>query len=448
MARVKLTAPRIEALECPPGTRQVIVWDSDTPGLGVRVTQGAKAFVFQSRFQGATIRMKIGSPDVWPLNSRADRVGAGAQVAQLGAREEARRLQAIIDSGRDPRNVRNETIAADVANRSFDRQQELKVAEVWAVYMEERKPHWGARYYQDHIDRAKPGGLVRKRSKKKTKPAPLAELMEERLINLTNERLERWATKEGGTRAGVARLCLRMVKAFVRWCASTTEYRDAVRADAASGKRLRDRLGTPKRLNTVLQKEQLSAWFEAVRAIPNPVMSAYLQFMLLTGPRPSEPLWLTGEDLSFKWRTISIRDKVEGTRLIGMTPYVHVLLNGLPRRNQWVFSSPTSRSGRLIEAGIAHDKACDAAGLPHLTLQGLRRSFASLCEWIEVPAGISAQIQGHAPQGIREQNYIRRPVDLLRNWHNKIEAWMLAEAGIEFNPSNHPLRVVTTRDAA
>jgi hypothetical protein len=146
MARVKLTAPRIEALECPPGTRQVIVWDSDTPGLGVRVTQGAKAFVFQSRFQGATIRMKIGSPDVWPLNSRADRVGAGAQVAQLGAREEARRLQAIIDSGRDPRNVRNETIAADVAKRSFERQQELKVAEVWAVYMEERKPHWGARY--------------------------------------------------------------------------------------------------------------------------------------------------------------------------------------------------------------------------------------------------------------------------------------------------------------
>jgi hypothetical protein len=50
MARVKLTAPRIEALECPPGTRQVIVWDSDTPGLGVRVTQGAKAFVFQSRY--------------------------------------------------------------------------------------------------------------------------------------------------------------------------------------------------------------------------------------------------------------------------------------------------------------------------------------------------------------------------------------------------------------
>jgi integrase len=54
----------------------------------------------------------------------------------------------------------------------------------------------------------------------------------------------------------------------------------------------------------------------------------------------------------------------------------------------------------------AHDKACAVAGLD-VTLHGLRRSFASLCRWIEMPAGISAQIQGHKPQGVREQHYIR-----------------------------------------
>ena len=51
-----------------------------------------------------------------------------------------------------------------------------------------------------------------------------------------------------------------------------------------------------------------------------------------------------------------------------------------------------------------------------------------LCEWTETPAGIAAQIQGHAPQGVREQNYIRRPLDLLRMWHVKIEAWILEQA--------------------
>ena len=52
--------------------------------------------------------------------------------------------------------------------------------------------------------------------------------------------------------------------------------------------------------------------------------------------------------------------------------------------------------------------------------------------------------QGHAPQGVREQNYIRRPLDLLRMWHVKIEAWILEQAGIEFVPVQAGLRVVNS----
>ena len=83
------------------------------------------------------------------------------------------------------------------------------------------------------------------------------------------------------------------------------------------------------------------------------------------------------------------------------------------------------------------------AGL-ELTLHGLRRSFASLCEWLDIPGGISAQIQGHAPQGVREQNYIRRPLDLLRVHHERIEAWILEQAGVQFDAQAEPgkLRMV------
>ena len=96
-------------------------------------------------------------------------------------------------------------------------------------------------------------------------------------------------------------------------------------------------------------------------------------------------------------------------------------------------SSAASASGRLVEPSIAHRRACSVAGLDGLTLHGLRRSFASLCEWIDIPGGISAQIQGHAPQGVREQNYIRRPLDLLRVHHEKIEAWILDQARVKFD---------------
>jgi integrase len=162
------------------------------------------------------------------------------------------------------------------------------------------------------------------------------------------------------------------------------------------------------------------------------VIAVYLQFMLLNGPRPNEPLALKWEDVNFQRQQINIRDKVEGLRIIPLTPYTSYLLSSLPRRNQWVFSSPRSATGQLVDPGDAHDAACLAAGLPRITLQGLRRSFATLSEWVDIPAGVAAQIQGHKPQGVREQNYVRRPVDLLRVHHEKLEAWMLDQAGIQF----------------
>lgn len=73
-----------------------------------------------------------------------------------------------------------------------------------------------------------------------------------------------------------------------------------------------------------------------------------------------------------------------------------------------------------------------AAGLPDLTLHGLRRSFGSLAEWTETPAGVVAHVMGHKPSAIAEKHYRRRPLDLLRMWHVKIEAWILEQAGIDF----------------
>ncbi len=140
---------------------------------------------------------------------------------------------------------------------------------------------------------------------------------------------------------------------------------------------------------------------------------------------------------------MTIKDKVEGTRTIPLTPYTAALMSALPRRNEYVFSSPGAASGYIEEPRIAHTKALAAAGLPHVSLHGLRRSFGTLCEWVEVPAGVSAQIMGHKPSALAEKHYRRRPLDLLRMWHIKIESWILEQAGIDFVPSEHGLRVVT-----
>lgn len=434
MERVRLSDERLRALVCPAGVGQAFLWDSVSPGLGVRVTATAKAgdkarkvFIFQSRYRGAALRLTIGGAEAWSI---AD------------ARAKARELQQHIDNGRDPRLVKAETEAADAAKRDHDKRQSVTVGEAWTVYLADRKPHWGTRHYADHEALSHPGGTKKKRGEGLTKPGPLAGLMGEKLSSLTADRLEAWATKEGAQRAAQARLGLRLVKAFLTWCALHPDYRGVVQADAAKGKRIREKLGEAERRKLVLHREELAAWFAAVRTIPNNVIAAYLQLMLLNGPRPNEPLSLRWADVNFNRRTISIRDKVEGAREIPLTPYTGHLLSGLPRRNEWVFSSPKSASGRLVEPGDAHDAACKAAGLPQITLQGLRRSFATLSEWVEIPAGVAAQIQGHAPQGVREQNYVRRPVDLLRLHHEKLEAWMLEQAGIKFDAQAKRLQVV------
>ena len=80
-----------------------------------------------------------------------------------------------------------------------------------------------------------------------------------------------------------------------------------------------------------------------------------------------------------------------------------------------------------------------------LTLHGLRRSFSSLTEWLETPAGVVAQIQGHQPSATSEKHYKVRPLELLRVHHEKIEAWILEQAGIVFDAKAAPgeLRVVS-----
>lgn len=296
----------------------------------------------------------------------------------------------------------------------------------------------------------------------KTIPGPVHRLLPMTLRDLTPAVVEAWAAEEAKVRPTWARLCWRCLKVFLNWCAEQPEYAKLLTtANPAKTKRAREALGKANVKDDALQREQLPAWFAAVRLIQNPVISAYLQTLLLTGARPGEVLTLRWGDVNTQWKGLTIRDKVEGERVIPLTPYVASLLAALPRRNEWVFSSTralnmdaknsqrrerkhsakgteapqgdlvqASASGHLSDPSASHRCACAAAGLEGLTLHGLRRSFASLTEWLEVPTGVVAQIQGHKPSATAERHYKRRPLDLLRMHHERIEAWVLAQAGL------------------
>ena len=101
--RVPLTLGRITSFTCPPEKKQVFLWDEAAPRLSVRATTGSKSFVFESKLNGQTIRRTIGDIQNWNLDT---------------AREEARRLQTLIDQGIDPRELDREKSEAKEAAKA------------------------------------------------------------------------------------------------------------------------------------------------------------------------------------------------------------------------------------------------------------------------------------------------------------------------------------------
>lgn len=421
MARVPFTARRVQSFKCPLGKKEAFLWDSAVPGLGLRSTEkGGLAYIFQARFGGRTVRVTIGGPAAWPL--------AEAQA-------KARELQRSIDEGVDPREKKQQALAEAEARHQKKIVEALTVSEVWQVYLEERRPRWGERHFTDHIKLARSPG--EDRFGRETIAGPLYVFMEMRLVDITQDIVQEWAKQEEKVRKTQAQLAWRLLRAFFNWCAEQKEYVGLLAGNPAKNRATREVLGKSKARRDVLLKEQLPAFFNAVRGLSNHTASVYIQALLLTGARPGELLSLKWADVDARWKAMTIRDKDEskggenGTRTIPLTPFVHSLLSGLPKRTEWVFSS-NAKSQPIRSPHERLAEAAQIAGIEDITFQGLRRSFGSLSEWLDLPAGVIAQIQGHKPSATREKHYIVRPLDLLREHHERLEGWILEVAGVPF----------------
>ena len=459
MPRQRLTLPRIAAFS---PKKEGFLWDEESPRLAVRArASGSKTFIFKGSLNYLDIRITIGSVDAWTIEA---------------ARDQARRFQRMIDEGKDPRDVlrqEGEDRAAEEAARLTAIEAakcealriEVPALEVWTAYIEARRPKWSAAHLGDHLNVSKEGGEPRTRGRRKgesdvTLPGALRPLLLLPLARIDADRVRVWLEDEASHRPTHARLAYGLLRAFLNWCADRPEYRAQIHADACTPRAAREALPKKASKDDCLQREQLRVWFAEVKKL-NPVQSAYLQTVLITGPRRNELTSVRWEDVDFKWNAITIHDKneskggLEGTRTIPLTPYVKSLLLGLkainetpPAKfrilrgkrvendlNKWESSKfvfwSRAESGHIEEPRSAHDRAMKAAGIPDLTIHGLRRSFATLSEWVEAPEGVVAQIQGHKPSATREKHYKKRPLDLLRMWHVKIEAWILEQAGIE-----------------
>ncbi len=348
----------------------------------------------------------------------------------------------MLDQGEDPRAVAKAQAEAHYQERAAIAMKEMTFGEAWQIYLNElsvsvspktKKPY-SARYVEDHRQLSARGGVKKARGKGETTAGPLAIFLDLQFSTISADFVQAWLKEEGARRPTNTAHAYRILRAFASWLDSSEKYHDVWQHDFLS------HVGTLKLVPRskakeldCLQKEHLHLWFSAVQKIPNLTQSIYLQVLLLTGARRQEMAELRWQDVDPKTLTILLRDKIEEERLIPLTPFVHRLINQLPRESEWVFAS-NSASGHIVEPRSGHDKALADASLPHITIHGLRRSFSTLSEWVEAPAGIIAQIQGHKPSATAEKHYKRRSIDLLRQWHTKIEDWILIEGKVIQKP--------------
>jgi integrase len=436
MAKVAFTAGRVSGFKCPPDKQQAFLWDSTTPGLGLRMTPtGKPAYIFQGEYMGKSVRIAIGSPDAWSIPQ---------------AQAKARELQRLIDEGTDPRSPKREALAAAAAEEQAQAAaiaQAVTVGEIWPQYLANGKPKrkeaWKPRYRADLEAMAAPGGEPKKRGQGVTRPGPLYPLLALPLAGVTEDALQVWFEREAQAGRHQATRALMMFRGFLRWCASRPEYRALTDRDAGKAPAIVENLApSTTRRTDCLEAAQVAAWWQCVDELGNRTASAYLRALLLTGARREEVAALTWANVDFQWRKLTIADKASDSRTIPLSPYLAQLLATLPRQGPFVFAS-TGKAGRITDARASHATALQRAGIGHLTFHGLRRSFSLLGEAAGAPAGAIAQIMGHRPSAVAE-GYRPRSIDALRPYSAQIEAHILALAGVQLDAQAEPgkLRIV------
>jgi integrase len=432
-SRVRLTAGRINDFKCPSSKSQAFLWDTDVPTLALRATPtGRKTYVFESRLNGATIRINLGT--------------LAATIVE--ARAKATACAVMVDSGIDPREVERQERADRAAHTAAAAARAMTVGEVWPRYLLEGKPKrkdaFKPGYLTDLALMAVAGGEKKKRGKGETRPGPLFPLMGMALAEINEDVLADWFNAEARMSKHQAARALMMFRGFLRWCAARPEYRAMVDRDAGKAAAIVEAMPQVKKRTDCIEMAQLPGWFEGTKKLGNRTLATYLDALLLTGARREEMAALKWEDVDFRWKRLTLADKVDATRTIPLTPYLAQQLAALPRlalsdgtNSPYVFASH-AKGGRVTDPRAAMAAVKRDAGISALTIHGLRRSFSLLGEAAGAPAGAIAQVMGHKPSATAE-GYRPRSVDALRPYLAQIETHILKQAGIVFQTNTDSL---------
>ena len=335
--RQTLSRRIVDAL--PVTDQEIVYWDREVPGFGVRVhPSGSKVYMVHKRSGGKSRRVTIGHHKVWSLDDA--RREAGEIIARLRKGDKPGR------PGADSPFATGPTIA-ELAEQYMTDHVAVRCKPTTArscrhILDKFLLPQFGARRLREIT----PDQVATLHFRLRETP-----IMANQVISLLS-RLFHKATASGDAPAG-GNPC-RFIKKY------PTRSRERFLSEQEF-----------KRLGAVLRE------LETARRISTSAAAA-LRLLMLTGCRRNEILTLRWEHIDLEHDELRLPDTKTGARAVPLSPTARQVLAGLTRQadNPWVF--PGRETGtRMANLNASWQVVRKEAGLEDVRIHDLRHSFAS-----------------------------------------------------------------------
>jgi integrase len=368
----KITKRTVDALKAAPD-RDVILWDDELPGFGVRCRQsGAKSYFLKYRTQGGRQR--------WLT------LGAHGPLTPDQARGKALREKAAIGEGDDPSGERQR------------KRRENTVAEV------------ADRYLAEHVsahNKPSTGAEARRIVETRIKP----KLGEIKITDLTRADIKAWHQAMSATPYEANRAlayCSRMLSL------AATDWE--LREDNPSmgikrfPERKRERFFSDDELAKI--GEALSA---AEQAGSEPLGFIILvRLLATTGMRLGEALELLWSDIDLPGRAIRLRDAKSGARTVHLGAAAVLVLNSVDDKSGYIIRGlDPAKPLSVNSAEKAWCRLRDRAGITNGRLHDLRHTAGTFAALAGGSAFVVRDLLGHKTLAMTGR-YVERAADMVR----------------------------------
>jgi len=388
--RTRLTAGRVADFTCPADKTQAFLWDTDSPSLAVRVTPtGRKTYVFESRLNGSTLRINIGTVADWPIGQ---------------ARTKASALKVMIDAGTDPRELERQQQATKEAEKATVLQNQTytleKLLNAYCDYLKSlgRISHSAARsIFKVHVLEPWP----------EVASMPANQVTGEQVADMMRKTIEAGKDRTANKLRSYMRSAYQVAKASRSKASIPLAFKSFnVKSNPVSDTEPDESANRADK--NPLNAEELRTYWQAIKPVPG-LIGAMLRLHLLTGGQRIEQLscLLTANVTP---DSITLFDgkgrpgKAPRPHTVPLIPEAAAALKMLNPSGAFALSLDGGKT-HLGERTLSNWAKAAAVGIANFQTKRIRSGVETLLASARVSTDTRGRLQSHGISGVQARHY-------------------------------------------